>query len=160
MDKVESIENINIESIGKKGNRKTENKIHARLMEMIHDNHYMQMLGIEITDLKKGYAKGRMKYCNELKNPYGSLHGGSLYSLADVISGTAACTGGRYASTVSGNMNFIRPAMATEYVYCTAREVRQGKQLAVYDVVLTDDNEEVLENGSFTFFLMEDKVCS
>lgn len=133
--------------------------IEVQMRKVLEENEYMQLLGIELLEYKAGYAKGRMKYCSKVTNPYGSVHGGGLYSLADVISGTAACSCGHYVSTVNGNMNFIRPAMNTEYVYCIATQVRQGSHLIVYDVVMQDDKGVVLENGSFTFFLLEQVVC-
>lgn len=115
----------------------------------------MQFLGIELLKLKEGYSLARMKYKKELTNPYGMLHGGSLYSLADIVAGMAACMGGHYVTTVSGNMNFLLPADRTEYVYCEATKLRMGKHLAVFDVKLKDDKENILDSGEFTFFVTE-----
>lgn len=129
-------------------------------MEVLGQNEYMQVLGIEIMELKKGYCKGRMKNSTKLQNPYGTMHGGSLYSLADTVAGTAASSYGHYVTTVSGNMNFLLPAEDTEYLYCETNVVRQGKHLAVYDVELTDDHGTRLENGSFTFFVTPHKVVA
>lgn len=127
------------------------------LKQIMKENQYMQALDMELIELEPGYAKGRMKVSPKLHNPYGSVHGGALYSLADVISGFAACSYGTFASTISGNMNFIKPAIKTQYVTCEASEVRQGHQVSVYEVTLTNDNQEVLETGTFTFYMMKDK---
>lgn len=53
------------------------------LRKMIAENAYMQFLGIEFVKIRQGYAFARMKYRKELTNPYGMLHGGSLYSLSE-----------------------------------------------------------------------------
>ena len=58
---------------------------------------------------------------------------------------------GHYVSTISGNMNYIKPAMNTNYIYCIGEVVRQGKQISVYNIELSDDNGNILETGSFTF---------
>ena len=137
---------------------KAQEEVGEKLIHIMENNDYMQMLGMELIEVRLGYARGKMKCCRELSNPYGSMHGGSLYSLADVVSGTAACVNGKFASTVSGSMNFIRPAMNTNYVYCEAKEVRTGTHLAVYDVTLVDDKDSVLETGCFTFFIMNEEV--
>ena len=55
-------------------------------------------------------------------------------------------------------MNFINPAMNTKYVYCEAKKVRQGKKISLYNVELFDDNNKILENGSFTFYMLSKKV--
>ena len=130
------------------------------LRKMIAENAYMQFLGIEFLKIRQGYAFARMKYKKELTNPYGMLHGGSLYSLADIVAGTAACMNGHYVTTVSGNMNFMLPAEGTEYIYCEAIQLRCGKHLAVYDVKLRDDQQNLLDSGEFTFFVTDHKVLA
>lgn len=125
------------------------------MRKMLKENPYMQFLGIELLKLKEGYSLVRMKYKKELANPYGMLHGGGLYSLADIAAGMAACMDGHYVTTVSGSMNFLLPADRTEYVYCEAVKLRMGKLLAVFDVKLKDDNENILDSGEFTFFVTE-----
>ena len=122
------------------------------LLKIIEENEYIRFLGIEMQVLNEGYGKGRMPYHAKLTNPYGMLHGGSLYSLADIVSGTVACMSGQYATTVSGNMNFMLPAINTEYIYCEATEIRQGEHLTVLEVKITTEEGILLDNGSFTFF--------
>lgn len=126
--------------------------------KIVTENGYVQFLGIEFQELREGYSKARMKYKKELANPYGMLHGGSLYSMADIVAGTAACMCGYYVTTVSGTLNFLLPADDTKYVYCEAVQLRQGRHLAVYDVKITDDEQHLLDSGEFTFFVTEYKV--
>lgn len=148
--------------ITKKANKQmTDEKtiqLEQTMRKIVKENAYMQFLGIEILELKEGYALGRMKYKKELANPYDMLHGGSLYSMADIIAGTAACMGGHFVTTVSGTLNFLLPATQTEYVYCETTALRQGSHLAVYDVRIRDDNQKVLDSGEFTFFITEHEV--
>lgn len=137
-----------------------EERICRHMLDILHENEYVRFLGIEIEEISAGHCKGKMKVTKRIENPYGALHGGSLYSLADIIAGAAACTYGHYVVTVSGNMNFLLPAEGMEYVYCRADMVRQGKHLAVYDVKILDENEKILENASFTFYVTEKEVIS
>lgn len=126
--------------------------------KIVTENSYVQFLGIEFQELREGYGKARMRYKKELVNPYGIMHGGSLYSMADIVAGATACMHGYFVTTVSGTLNFLLPAEDTKYVYCEARELRQGKHLAVYDVRITDDDEKLLDSGEFNFFVTEHKV--
>lgn len=130
------------------------------MRKMVSENAYMRFLGIEILDLKQEYALARMKYKKELTNPYGMLHGGSLYSLADIVAGTAACMSGHYVTTVTGNLNFMLPAEGTEYIYCEAIRLRMGKHLAVFGVKLKDDRNRLLDSGEFTFYVTEQEVLA
>ncbi len=55
-------------------------------------------------------------------------------------------------------MNYLEPAIGTDYVYCEAKKLRSGKTLAVFAVRLYDDGGKLLDSGEFTFFLNEQKV--
>ena len=135
-------------------------QLEQAMRKIIDTNSYMRYLGVEMLKLTEGYGLGRMRYKEDLLNPYGMLHGGSLYSLADIIAGAVACMGGHFVTTVSGNMNFLLPADHTEFVYCEAIQLRQGKHLAVFDVKIKDDENRVLDSGEFTFFLTEHEVIA
>jgi len=83
------------------------------LIRFNKDNIYVQNLKIELADMSLGYVKGKMMVTEDVLNPYGSVHGGCLYSLADIVSGIAACTYGKFSSTIDGTMTYIAPAMNT-----------------------------------------------
>ena len=137
---------------------KNQMLIEEKMREVVAENPYMKFLGIELLALQEAYGLARMKYKEELLNPYKTLHGGSLYSLADIVAGTVACMNGYFVTTVSGNMNFLLPAQNTEYVYCEVKKLRLGRHLAVFDVKIKNDDNQVLDSGEFTFFVTEKKV--
>ena len=137
-----------------------EERLNTFLYQMVQDNEYMRMLGIELLEADDGYASGRIRIEDKLLNPNKTVHGGCLYSLADIIAGIAASSYGNNVCTVSGNMNYVNPAYDTEYVYCEATKVRQGSHLGVYDVRLTNDKNGVIETGSFTYYNLNDKLIS
>ncbi len=140
-----------------------ENKwmqIEKKMRQVVAQNPYMRYLGVELLELREGYGLARMKYDDALLNPYGMLHGGSLYSLSDIVAGTVACMSGFFVTTVSGNMNFLLPADNTEYVYCEAKNLRQGKHLAVFDVKIKNDKGQLLDSGEFTFFVTDQAVLT
>ena len=128
--------------------------IKQAMYDIVEHNPYIKAMNISLTEYEEGYAKGEMRIDERHLNPYHSVHGGALYTLADVVSGCAACSCGKYATTVTGSMNYLKPALETEKIYCEARAVRDGKQISVYDVCLTDDRGELVETGTFTFYIM------
>lgn len=133
-------------------------RIKQVMYDIVEHNPYISDMAISLTEYEEGYAKGEMCIGERHLNPYHCVHGGALYTLADVISGCAACSCGKYATTVTGNMNYLKPAMQTGKIYCEARAVRDGKQISVYDVCLTDDRGELVETGTFTFYIMNRNI--
>ena len=116
------------------------------------DNPFINSLGLEVLEASVEYSKGRIPFKEELLNPFGSMHGGVLYSLADIVSGIAAQMSGSICVTLSGNLSFLRPAINTEFIYCEAKALRTGEHTLVYSVEISDDKGTLLDSGSFTFF--------
>jgi acyl-CoA thioesterase len=44
---------------------------------------FWELLGIEVVEMHEGYAKLAMPFHEKLTQPYGIVHGGALFSLAD-----------------------------------------------------------------------------
>lgn len=128
------------------------------LLDLVHKNSYMQDLNIEILEMERGYVKGKINVTDKVLNPYGSVHGGCLYSLADITAGLAACTYGVYSSTIDGTMDYILPVIGTEYIICEAKEIRQGAHVSQYEAMLYDDKEQLVDKARFSFYMMNSPV--
>lgn len=126
-----------------------------KIQNIIDNNIYMKFLGLEIIKISPEETIGRIPFKEELVNPYDNIHGGVLHSLADIVSGFAACSSGSFHSTVNSSINYIKPAWETEYVYCVAKIVNKGNTLSVYRVEILDDNDKLFADGSFTFYNMK-----
>lgn len=130
-----------------------------RMIELVERNAFANYIGMELLEIREGYAKGRIKLEQKHMNIYQGMHGGCAYALADTLTGTAAATYGRYVTTVSGNMNYLLPLKDTEYVVCEAKAVRSGNRVAVVDVRIANDNGVLLCNGSFTYYRFEQEIA-
>lgn len=127
----------------------------AVMEDILLKDNFSVHLGIEVLDVSEDRITARIPFKKELTNNYGSLHGGVVFSFADILAGTLACMGGKFASTAEGNMNYLRPAMAREYVYGEAVTLREGKHLVVVETRLTNEDGLLLDVGTFTFFKSE-----
>ncbi len=129
-------------------------EVQAALRKLIEKNPYVQELKIDILEIERGFVKGKLTVTDKVLNPYGSVHGGCLFSLADITAGLAACTYGVYSSTIDGNMEYILPAMDTEYIICEAKEIRQGMHVSQYEAELYDDKHQLVDKATFSFYMM------
>ena len=109
------------------------------LIRFNRDNTYVQNLKIELVDMSLGYVKGKMMVTEDVLNPYGSVHGGCLYSLADIVSGIAACT-------------------AIPLTICEGMEIRQGKKVSLYEANIYDDKGQLVDKARFSFYMMNRSV--
>lgn len=129
-----------------------------RIQKQIEKNPYIEYLGIEFLEVSEEYARAKLMLREDLKNPMGTLHGGVLYSLADIVAGTAATMRGNYVTTVSGEFSYLSPGIHTEYVIAEAKMIRFGAHLAVYRIDILDDKGNTLDIATFTYFDVGVKV--
>lgn len=120
--------------------------------DIIERNPFAKYIGMELLEIKEGFALGRINFEKQHENIYGGMHGGCAYSLADTIAGIAASTYGEYVTTLDASINYLLPVENTEYVYCRAKVLRHGKKISVIRVEIMNDAKTILIDGSFTFY--------
>ncbi|MCR4788391.1 MAG: PaaI family thioesterase [Lachnospiraceae bacterium] len=140
-----------------------EEAIREKLIPELYENKLNDFIGFEILELSSTYSKTRVKYKEQIVNPYGSIHGGALLTLADAMAGATACMSGYYVTTVSANLNFLLPAVNTEYIYCECMKLKTGRHILVFDIRITDDAGNILDSGEFSYFsskvpVLDDKL--
>lgn len=118
---------------------------------------YVRYSGIRITRVDELYCEGELTVTPDVLNRWGVVHGGCLATLADTVSGVASCTTGRRAVTLNYGFNFLRPATGAR-IRCTARAVKSGRTVAVLRCLLTDDRDETVASGEFTFFFTGEEI--
>ena len=100
---------------------------------------FINEIGFRLTDVREGYAAGELTLTDFHRNPIGSTHGGVMFSMADTTGGAAAGSYGQACTTVSGNINYLSPAMNCKKLISEAREVKVGKRMAVFDVMIRNE---------------------
>lgn len=120
--------------------------------DFLKQNGYIAKNGIELTELSEGYAKGRMKLDDSSNNPYGYVHGGCIFTLADTVGGSAALTFGGAVTTLSAEIHYLNPAKSTEYLEAQASVIKNGKKTAVLETKITDAEGENIAMVTLTFF--------
>lgn len=121
-------------------------------------NLFTKELGIKTVEIAEGYAKVEMLVKPEYRNMHGFVHGGCLFTLADTVGGAAVASYGKYATTVNANINYLRPAMDSEILVAEAREIKRGKKISVYDVTISDEQERLLAQGTFSYFNLDKDI--
>lgn len=109
-------------------------------------------MGIEITDLEVGWARAEMEYRDSQMNPNGSVHGGLIFSLADSVAGTAACTHGNMVTTSTGSIYFLHAAFHPKKLIAEAQELKAGRNLMTYDVKIKTETGRLIAKATMEYF--------
>ena len=93
---------------------------------------------MKVTLLDETKAVAEVEVTEGLTNAYGTLHGGAICLIVDVL-GTLALLGRdakRPGVSVDLNTTFCAPAKKGERVICTGRVLRTGKTLGMTEVTV------------------------
>ena len=90
----------------------------------------------------------------ESLNPYGMVHGGALYTLADDAAGAAVHTDGRHYVTQNGSLHFLKNQPGGT-IRAEGRVRRRGKATCLAVVDITNEAGELLATGDFSYFCID-----
>ena len=100
---------------------------------------FARLAGIEIVAAAKGYCKARMKIDPEKHfNIAGVVHGGAVFTLADLAFAVASNSHGTLALAINVHISYLE-ARQKGILYAEATEVAEPKKLGCYDVVVSDE---------------------
>jgi acyl-CoA thioesterase len=138
------------------------NDYEQQMQEREQKNEFMRHNFIEMESVERDRAVFRLTIRPESCNPYGMVHGGAIYTLADNATGVAAHTDGRNYVTQTSTFHFLRN-QAAGTVRATAWIRHRGHSTALVAVDVTGEGGRLLATGEFTFFcvdpaIMEEKV--
>ena len=114
--------------------------------------------GLTLKHSVPGYAELEIPMIREYLNRGGRLHGGFLYTLADMTAGTAVMSYGHRTTTVSGSMDYLRPGIGVEMLHSHGRVVKHGSTLSVVEVEILDQNETLIATAHMTFFNFDEPI--
>jgi acyl-CoA thioesterase len=98
-------------------------------------------LGVELLEIGPGRAVVRMKIQNVHLNPYGGVHGGVIFALADLAFGLAGNSEGIPAVAINATISYMK-SIQKGTLYAEAQEYASNPRLASYTVYIRDDRGE------------------
>jgi uncharacterized protein (TIGR00369 family) len=111
----------------------------------------MERMGIEWLEVGSARLMARMPVAGNAQ-VYGVLHGGATATLCETVGsfGTAVAVGlDRRVVGIQLSINHLR-AVREGHVTCTGIPVRVGKRVAVWDLRVTDDRDDLVAVSTLT----------
>lgn len=112
----------------------------SRVKEKFTQDNFPQFLGIQILELRQGYARVAMKVKNEMLNFHGITHGGAVFALADTALGLAANSRGNPSVALQVSINFISPSKEGSVLTATASEDHLTRKTGIYSIAVEDEH--------------------
>jgi acyl-CoA thioesterase len=99
--------------------------------------------GMEIVSLEKGRARARMEIKPHHKNGLGTVHGGAIFTLADLAFAAASNSGDDPVTSINATMAFVKAAKEG-LLFAEAWEVTRGSKLVTYEARVTNSDGEII----------------
>jgi acyl-CoA thioesterase len=100
-------------------------------------------VGIELIEAGDGKAKARLEIRDHHRNGLGLVHGGAIFTLADLAFAAAANSRGRAAVAIHCSISYLKAA-AGGLLFAEAEEVSCGPKIAAYTIRITDGTGELI----------------
>lgn len=123
-------------------------------------NTLMETLEIEYIDAGEGYLKAKMPVNSKVHQPMGILHGGATAALAESVGSAASLMfvdANEYeARGIEISANHLKSKRAGT-VYGTARIIHKGRSIHLWEIKVTDENDELISLCKLTNIILPKK---
>jgi len=116
-------------------------------------NRFCNLIGLQFTEMEKGFCRTELKITDSHLNPYGSLHGGVIYTLADTGMGGALSTlleEDERCATIEIKINYLK-SVRSGRLTCNTKVIHKGKNIAFLESVVKDYQDRPLATATGTF---------
>lgn len=132
----------------------------ALIHKMKTESPFWTLLGMELVDAKKGWAKVKLPFSKKLTHPLGIAHGGAIFSPAD--SAVAMALLGlvdrdENFTTVEMKINYLKPVADGEMT-AEATITHKGKKIALGDVEVRNGEGELIAKALATYMILKKKT--
>lgn len=101
-------------------------------------------LGINLTEIRPGYACATLKVTPELLNGEGLTHGSTVFALADIVFAAASNSHGPLALALNISINFLKATKVGAVLTAEAREENLTRKTGLYRLEIKDDEGDLV----------------
>lgn len=110
-----------------------------KLKEILRNDRFAAEAGVELMEVREGYAKARMQVTDKHLNAGGVCQGGALFTLADLAFAAVANSKRQLTLSLNAQITFLS-AVSKGWVYAEAKEVFAHARIPYVEVHITDEN--------------------
>ena len=125
---------------------------------MIEHDLFSQWLGIEILEIREGYAKTKMIIHKEMINGLGIVHGGIAFSMADSTFAFACNNRNNLSVALDTSINFLKPVHLDDVLIAETKEIHNGKSTGLYQITIINQKDHTVALFKGTCFRTNKKL--
>ena len=127
----------------------------------VSQNTLMQTLNIEYTDAGKDFLVAKMLVNSTVHQPMGLLHGGAIVALAESVGSAASMLfidlEKEEVRGIEISANHLK-SKREGIVFATARIIHKGRTLHLWEIKVTDENDNLISLCKLTNMVLPKKI--
>jgi len=123
---------------------------------------FLELIGFKFIKREKGFSRSELNITASLLNPYDTVHGGVVYSLADTGMGGALSTcleEDERCSTIEIKINYLKSVRSGRLI-CDTKVIHKGKNIAFLESVVKDHEDRPVATATGTFNIFKHKKAA
>lgn len=132
-----------------------DEKIRNALLKQVAVEPFAKKFGLKLIDVQEGYANVEMIFTQDLENMFGMAHGGALFALIDEAFEVASNSHGTIAVALNMSVNYLASPAKGSKLTAEAKEINKAKKTAAYDIIVTDDKNNLIAACQALVYRME-----
>jgi acyl-CoA thioesterase len=118
-----------------------------KLIRNVKDYRFARLLGIELTEVREGYALTRLDLNENHLNGVGKVQGGVIFTLADYAFAAASNSSGCTTVGLNVNITYFK-SPSGKSIRAEAREISVQNRISGYRVDVLDDDGSLIASFS------------
>lgn len=110
--------------------------------KMMRDDLFSQWLGVQVIEVREGYAKVQLQLREEMINGLSVIHGGIAFSLADSAFAFACNNRNNLSVALDTSITFTKATHPGDVLTAEAKELHHGKSTGLYLITVLDEREQ------------------
>jgi acyl-CoA thioesterase len=113
------------------------------IWDFFKNDRFARHSGIELLEIAEGRAKAKMVITDQHLNGVNLVHGGAIFTLADLVFAAASNSHGTVAVAINASIWFVTAAKQGT-LYAEANEVSCNPKLATYSIKVSSEAGELI----------------
>ncbi len=136
----------------------TEEETFEAIRRGVEKEPHSRNLGIRVEELGRGWAVAEMEFSGDMKNIFGTAHGGAIFSLIDEAFGAAANSHGTVALALSVNVTYVGQPFPAETLKAEAVEVDRSEIASTCEIRVLGEDGRLIATAQATGYRKKEKL--
>jgi len=117
------------------------------ILAQLKFDRFAASLGIEVVGLDDGYAKCRMAIRPDMLNSVDILHGGAIFTLADMAFAAACNSHGTVSLALHVGITYYAAPPNNSVLIAEAKEINLSRKTCEYELRITTEEGQLIANA-------------